>query len=128
MISKEAQLSRSLSEILQTIWKPNAVYFACINERKSSGRSMKFLKTMGLVSGAPDGVCFWENGCGGLELKIKGSYQTSSQRDFELWCGTVGVRYKVARSIEEVQEILIEWKILDPSKRLSSNPLQVSNP
>ena len=84
---------------------------------------MNFLKTMGLVSGAPDWVFMWGGGCGCLELKTKGNYQTDSQKKFELWCGTVGVRYEVARTIEEVQEILIEWKILDPSKRLSSNPL-----
>lgn len=48
--------------------------------------------------------------CGAIELKRPGGGgQSEDQQKFESWCAEHRIPYRVARSIDEVVEILVSW-------------------
>ena len=111
---KESDLSKTVFEYLSLV-KPKALYFHVPNERKSSPRNMAFLKARGLVPGVADLIFLSGIRCGGIELKVPGNYQSPNQKAWQLSCADHGVGYRVCRSVEEVRQALVDWKMLDES-------------
>lgn len=71
-------------------------------------------KTLGVISGVPDFVFFWDNGqCGFIEVKYKNGKLSDSQRDFySYWLQPYNQRFAVARSLDDVKDVLKKWEVL----------------
>ena len=69
-------------------------------------------KAMGLIDGTADYLFLWSTGSGALEAKIGRNGQQDNQLDFEWWCHSNGVHYRIFTSVEEGLEILQDWGIL----------------
>lgn len=80
--------------------------------RKKANLRYAMAMALGLTPGCADYLFLWSDGAGAIELKSKTGRQTDVQRDFERWCSDQGVPYRVARSVGEALDILIEWGVL----------------
>jgi hypothetical protein len=71
-------------------------------------------KTLGVISGVPDFVFFWDNGqCGFIEVKYKNGRLSDSQKDFYYyWLRPYNQRFVVARNLDDIKEALYNWKII----------------
>lgn len=69
-------------------------------------------KMLGLIPGSGDYVFVGPTGGGWIEYKVKGAYQSPTQRLFGQWCDSLGVPYGVARSAAEGAQLLREWGLL----------------
>ena len=68
--------------------------------------------SMGLINGVPDLVFVSKDKTVFIELKTEKGRLSESQIFFREWCKDEGIDYFVARSVEEVSEVLTEAKIL----------------
>lgn len=95
--------------------KLNCVWFAVCNEtgRNDHVSYGVLLKNLGKISGTPDLIFMWEDGCAGIELKSCTGKQSQNQKLFESWCKDNKVIYKVARSDTEVFNYLTEWGVYE---------------
>lgn len=91
------------------VLKPQCIVISVPNEGRRSTVAGARLKRMGMMPGASDLVVLWGGGCGCIELKTDVGRQSESQIVFERKCLDAGVPYRVARSIDEVVAILVEW-------------------
>ena len=94
------------------------IFFACPNEAMGEARTgaglgrMARLKRMGLRHGVADIVIVWHGLAHFLELKTAIGKQSPAQVEFMENCDRLGIPYAVARSFEEAQKIIREWKII----------------
>jgi hypothetical protein len=91
------------------------IFFSCPNEgidRANPARLAK-LKRMGLRPGVADIVIIRKGRAYFLELKTEEGVQSERQSAFQADCFYVGAEYAIARSFEEAQKIVKEWKILE---------------
>lgn len=68
--------------------------------------------SMGLINGVPDLVFVSKDKTVFIELKTEKGRLSESQIYFKQWCIDEGIDYFVARSVEEVSEVLTKAKIL----------------
>lgn len=69
--------------------------------------------TIGVISGVPDFVFFWDGGYGFIEIKQGKGRLSPSQVDFrDYWLSSEKAKFEVARSLEKVQEILSKWGVM----------------
>ena len=98
--------------------KLKAGWFHVANEcEHSSKTNMHYMlakrKAMGVISGVPDFVFFWEGGNGFIEVKYKAGRLSDKQKDFYYyWLEPYKQKFSVARSLGDVKEILEEWGVL----------------
>jgi len=123
----EAMLQAAVAEWLQIVapWgSPRApfLWFSIPNESKRSQVQAMVLKAMGLRPGAPDLVFVWSGGVAFVELKAGRNRQTSSQWVFEQACDTIGVPYRVCRSLDQVADALTEWGVGLPRNTARNSP------
>jgi hypothetical protein len=90
------------------------------NEHEASGRTaalqVEIAKAMGTIPGAPDWTFGSGGFCGDIELKVESNGRLSDrQKDFREWCADVSVPYVVCKSVDDVRDMLIGWKLLSPS-------------
>lgn len=69
------------------------------------------LKRMGTRPGAEDLQFCWQGRLHAIEIKCEGSYQSPAQKARQAALEAAEGHYAVARSIEDVAEILAEWAI-----------------
>ena len=83
------------------------------NERKSSPQAMGRLISMGLRSGVADLIVWWPApsgvSIGYLEVKAPGGRLSEKQKHFQERCQAQGVRYDVAWSVDDVQELISRY-------------------
>lgn len=92
--------------------KLDCVWFAVCNEIGGVAHNARYgayLKALGKISGTPDMIFLWENGCGVIEFKSKTGRQSPEQKLFQQWCETKDIPYSIARSTEEATQILTSW-------------------
>jgi len=75
------------------------------------GMLTKF-KKMGMTPGFSDLVVGWQGRMFCMEVKSQSGDQSDRQRDFAAWCASCGVPYRVVRSLDEAQQVMIEWGII----------------
>ena len=105
----EAQLSRTLFEWLQ-IAKPRCIYTAVPNGGHRNVIEAANFKRQGVIAGAGDWVFTWDLGSGWIELKTDKGKLNANQEAFRDTCQRLGVKYEVARSLEDAIGILREWE------------------
>lgn len=66
----------------------------------------------GLIAGSGDYVFIGDGPAGWIELKSSTGSLSPDQRDFRDWCGLVGARYEVCRTIDAVEATLRGWGML----------------
>lgn len=71
---------------------------------------------MGMIPGAPDFIFTWNEGCSWLELKSPKGRLSPAQKEFAHWCDRMGVPWGIARSVQEVEDHLMAWGVLKPTK------------
>ena len=103
----------SLENKLKGIWfhVPNESVVSKDNKLTDILR-IKRKHCMGLINGAPDFVFITKEKTLFIELKTQNGRLSESQRDFRDWCAEEEIGYFVARSVEEVINILNSNQIL----------------
>jgi hypothetical protein len=105
----EDQLQASIVAWLR-IQHPTLLFFAVPNGGNRSAREGAKLKRTGTLAGVADLVVILSGGRAGfIEVKLEGKYQQPAQKAFQAHAEGSGAYYAVARSIEDVREILEEW-------------------
>lgn len=83
-----------------------------IGEYKKRRLSGAIEKAMGAIDGASDYICVWRDRLTQqpkilfLEMKVKGNYLQENQKEFERKVKNAGGPFEVARSTDEVLQIL----------------------
>ena len=75
------------------------------------GMLTKF-KKMGMTPGFSDLVIGWQGRMFCMEVKSEKGVQSDGQRTFQQWCSSCGVPYRVVRSLDEAQSVMVEWGII----------------
>ena len=103
----EHQLQASVAEFLGFALPPHEAVFCSIpNGGKRDKATAGKLKAEGLQPGAPDLLILWRGRTIGLELKTGRGRLSSEQLAFSMRWTTAGGLYAVARSLEEVADLL----------------------
>lgn len=90
-----------------------AIWLHVPNEGKRSLLDGFLCRALGRLPGAPDYLFIsGHSPAAALEFKALKGRQTDTQKIFEQWCHTQGVRYAIVRSKAEAFERLKEWNIL----------------
>jgi hypothetical protein len=107
----EADLQRAVVQYLAYA-KPACIHLHVPNGGARPKVEAAILTGLGVRAGAPDLVLLSGHGSYCIELKVPGGRQSPAQRDFELDCVRLGIRYAVCTSINEVDEVLREWGLV----------------
>lgn len=86
--------------------------FAVPNGGKRNIREAERLKSQGVIPGVSDLILMIpKNGLGSLciEMKIEGGRQTINQREWQEQVEKVGIKYEIARSIDEFMNIINKY-------------------
>jgi len=75
------------------------------------GMLTKF-KKMGMTPGVSDIVIGHDGRMFAMEVKGERGKQGENQERFEQWCVRCGIPYRVVRSLDEAQAVMIEWGII----------------
>jgi len=103
----EHHLQAAVAEFLGFALPPHEAVFCSIpNGGKRNKATAGKLKAEGLQPGAPDLVILWKGRAIGLELKARRGRLSSAQLAFSMRWTTAGGVYAVARSLEEVADLL----------------------
>jgi hypothetical protein len=103
----EHHLQASVAEFLGYALPPHEALFLSIpNGGKRAKATAGKLKAEGLQPGAPDLLILWKGRAIGLELKTGKGRLSSEQLAFSMRWTTAGGLYAVARSLEEVADLL----------------------
>jgi hypothetical protein len=70
------------------------------------------LKRMGLTDGVSDLILCHRGKMYCIEVKTAMGRQSAGQKEFESWATASGARYSLARSVSDVQALLVEWGIM----------------
>jgi hypothetical protein len=89
---------------------PNEVGYVK-GDRRAQLRYAKAI-AMGCIPGTPDFVFLGKKPLV-IEMKAKTGRQTESQADFEYWCGTEGVEYRICRSAAEALTVLRAFEFIE---------------
>lgn len=91
---------------------PRLMWWHVPNGGKRTKAEAGIFNAMGVRAGVPD-LCFLLHGgrAAFIELKAGKNSQTTSQKDFEKEATENGAAYHVARSLEDVQDILALWRL-----------------
>nr|WP_249792371.1 VRR-NUC domain-containing protein [Bradyrhizobium sp. BRP22] len=91
--------------------------FAIPNQSNRRIRNAVRMKAEGLRSGIAD-LCFLfpsaEGAVAWLELKARGGALSDEQKGFRAICQRLGIRWGMAKSVEQALEILRGWNVLKP--------------
>lgn len=69
-------------------------------------------KKMGMTPGFSDLVIGWQGRMFCMEVKNEKGKQSENQERFEQWCSSCGIPYRVVRSLDEAQSVMVEWGII----------------
>ena len=75
------------------------------------GMLTKF-KKMGMTPGFSDLVIGWQGKMFCMEVKTENGKQSENQERFAAWCGQCLIPYRVVRSLDDAQQIMVEWGII----------------
>jgi len=96
--------------------KLKAVWFHVPNENYIRGTAgmldIRKKHSMGLINGAPDFVFAGKDKTLFIEVKTEKGRQSDSQKLFEDWCKSEGISYSIARTFDDVKEILTNHNLL----------------
>ena len=116
---KESVIQESIVNYLSVICRARGIlFFSVPNEASVSGATGKDfgrtinLKKMGVTSGVSDLVIGHNGRMYCLEVKNEKGKQSKNQLLFERWCIDCGIRYRVVRSVEDVQNVLKDWGVI----------------
>lgn len=79
------------------------------------GMLTKF-KKMGMTPGFSDLVLGWRGRMFCMEVKNEKGQPSERQLAFESWCQSCGIPYRVVRSLDEAQQVMVEWGIIGGGK------------
>jgi hypothetical protein len=110
-------LARTLDELtlngrLKAVWSATEV--STPRGGKRGKLTQARLRAAGVNPGWPDYTFLWGAGAGVIELKSPLGSLGHAQQAMRRWCQKRGVRYGVARSIDEALDHLTAWGVLSP--------------
>lgn len=112
----ELQIHCAIVKLLRLAADPKLIWYAVPNgERRDILTAVK-LKRMGVQPGVPDFALVLPSGRAAfIEVKREGGKLSREQLVFRGSCMGVGAFHAVARSVEDAEEILREWRALKGS-------------
>lgn len=121
-LGPEDQLSVKVSCFMKDMLaqgRYRGIFFHVPNESGEGGRSVAVMrrqqkkKATGMVPGAHDWIFMWPGGGCLIELKDGKNKLTPAQEDFRDWAEHFGVPAREARSVAEVESVLVELGAID---------------
>lgn len=122
---KESDIQKHAVKALRELSKKhNFIFFAPMNEtammvlkifkipESKCLNIIRWLKSMGFLSGVSDFVIFHNGKAYCLELKKPGGRQSKSQITFSKNVRKTGVEYGIAESVDDVIWVLEQWGIM----------------
>lgn len=92
--------------IVTTLRSWGMIVFSIPNERNAGIADAMRMRSAGLTKGAPDLVCWSQNGkCWWLELKTPKGKRSPEQECMEELAGKLKIEYKVVRSVDDIKDI-----------------------
>lgn len=121
---KEIGLHMSAAAYLRRACPGEVLWFHVPNGEKRDESTAGKLKAMGVLAGVPDFVFVLPNAQAAfLELKAADGVLSDPQIDFRDRVLAAGCGYATARSLDEVEAVLVRWLAcfgLTPSARISA--------
>ncbi len=112
-LMSEAQIQKSVIEYLDRYCKLKGYIFHIDNGGKMSPAMGQLKKDMGVRPGVGDlGVMMRGGRFGFIEMKTGTRKQSQEQKDFEEICIMLRFPYEIARSLDDVIDILKNWGCL----------------
>lgn len=108
----EQVLHRATARYLDLTLCPPAMWFHPPNGGNLSKAQSGIMKAMGLKPGIPDIVILANGTAHFIELKAANSYPTPVQREMHQRLRLGGFHVAIARDLETVERLLVEWKIV----------------
>lgn len=108
----ETRLQREMRHYLalkgyRTVHVPNGATLG--GDAKRRAIQMANLKRDGLCVGFPDLIVFGADRIGFIEVKVEGEFASENQMEVEDWLTGWGHLYSVCRSLDDVDETLVNW-------------------
>lgn len=105
----ERELHKQVASYLERVLSDDVVFFAVPNGELRTAKTGALLKAMGVKAGVPDLAFVLPDGIAAfIELKAEGGRLSDSQKAFRDRLPG-GACHVVCRSLEDVEQTLIEW-------------------
>jgi hypothetical protein len=69
-----------------------------------------------MTPGFSDLVIGWRGKMFCMEVKTPSGSPSDRQETFAAWCLSCGIPYRVVRSLDEAQQVMVEWGIIGGGK------------
>lgn len=102
----EDALQRTVCALFDQALPDDAVYFAIPNGGGRSKVEAAIFKATGVKAGIPDLCVIWKERAFFIELKAKGKYLSSAQRDMHTRLAAAKCAVRTCRSVDEVSEFM----------------------
>ena len=103
---EEFALAKSVKQFLEAALPRDAVFMSIPNEGRRSLKSAGELKSVGLLTGAPDLLIVWRGRAIFIELKTKTGCLSKAQRIVHKRLLAAEAELQICRSVEEVETFL----------------------
>lgn len=115
-VDHESPVHRACLQYLETVL-PGAIIHHSANElnlrgdKVSKAIAQNKAKAMGMKPGYPDLIAHYRGWTLGFEVKAEGGRMSPTQKAMQAQFEAQGIPYAVVRSIEDVREALIGWRV-----------------
>lgn len=92
---------------LETRGRVKCVWTHVANEGKRHAIVGAIQKAMGMISGSPDYVFAWKDGCGFIELKVHPNGLEKTQKCYKQWCEQRSVNYAMHKAASTSDEDML---------------------
>jgi len=111
--TREDAIHAGIVEFLCMAAHPRLMWFHCPNGGLVKPSSRIYFARLGVFPGVAD-LCFVlpDKSVAFMEVKGEDGRLSTAQQAFQARCAVLGLKYQIARSISEAEEILRDWNAL----------------
>jgi len=111
--TREDAIHAGIVEFLCMAAHPKLLWWHCPNGALMKPSSRVYFARLGVFPGVAD-LCFVlpDKSVAFLEVKSEDGRLSEAQQAFQARCALLGLKYQIARSISEAEEILRDWNAL----------------
>lgn len=107
----EGEIQRTIIEYMRSVVAAPMILHSIPNEGIYTDSMLARLIANGMKVGAADLIASINGRTYYIEVKDRTGKQKPKQKDFEAECAAACVPYGIARSVEDVRSLLVEWGV-----------------